>query len=220
MRCSRALLLSCLSLCSARPAAAQAFLGRILDDASGSHVALASVALIDGTGKPVLEVIADTAGRFRVVAPQPGLYSLRVAALGYKPTNTQQVRLDARIELRVELRLNASAVPVEPLRVVARRDYTAMRHRDFYKRAEWSSKTGFGDVLGRADIERMRPPSIRACAQFKIGIRRRTDGPKDPAGPQYLRDNRVSGRPGNHLRGTQRHAARVAGGTRAVQESF
>src|SRR5262245_49315323 len=128
MGCARPLLLFVLLIGSAAPVSGQAFAGRILDDASGSPVASATIGLLDESGKPVLEVLADSAGRFRVVATRPGSYSLRVSALGYQSSQTQQVRLDARIELRVELRLNVSAVPVEPLRVIARRDYTALRH--------------------------------------------------------------------------------------------
>jgi len=156
-----------MALLLAGPVTGQAFVGRILDEATGSAVALASIGLLDSSGNRLTEIVADTAGRFRVVAPGPGTYHLHVSALGYQSVNTREVRLDTRVELQVELRLSASAVPVEPLRVVARRTYTALRLRDFYKRMDWSSKSGFGDVLSYEDIQRMQAPSIERVFNSK-----------------------------------------------------
>lgn len=123
--------------------------------------------LLDRSGTGLADVVSDTAGRFRVIAPRPGVYRLHVSALGYQGMETTELKLDSRVELQLEVRLSASAVPVEPLRVVARRNYTAMRHKEFYKRADWSGKTGFGDILRYDDIERMRAPTVERLLNSK-----------------------------------------------------
>ncbi len=144
-----------------RTVQAQAILGHVHDAITTSPVALANVRLVDAAGAEVAIVASDSAGRFRVRAPRPGRYQLNVSALGYTTFQSDVLQLDNRVELQIALRLSASAIAVEPLRVVGRRRYVNVgRVQEFYSRAEWARKTGFGHNYRREDIERMRPPSV------------------------------------------------------------
>jgi hypothetical protein len=140
---------------------AQAILGHVRDAATNTPVAVASLWLLDGKQTEVVSITSDTTGRFRLRAPRPGPYTLRVHALGYTPFESETLQLDNRVELQLEIRLSASALAVEPLRVVGRRNYAnAGRLAEFHARAEWVRKTGFGDVYTRADIERINAPTV------------------------------------------------------------
>ena len=145
----------------AQNAQAQVVVGRVLDQITGSPVQLASIQLLGADGTVLNETVADSAGRFRVTAPRPGDYHISARALGYSTMQTSGLRLDNRVEMLVEVPLSAAALPVQPLRVLARRTYGGNnRLAEYQRRVEWTDKSGLGKVIKRADIERMRPSGI------------------------------------------------------------
>jgi hypothetical protein len=140
---------------------AQVVVGRVLDQISGSPIRLANIQLLAADGAVLHETVADSAGRFRVAAPRPGDYRISARALGYSTLQTSELRLDNRVEMLVEVQMSAAALPVQPLRVLARRTYGGNnRLAEYQRRAEWTDKSGLGKVIQRADIERMRPSGI------------------------------------------------------------
>ena len=155
-----ALLLSLPLLLAAQAVSAQSVIGRILEDASGRPIATADVRLIDRAGAVRASSVSDTAGWFRLVAPIPGRYTVRASALGYVSTQTVALDADEGVELSVEVRLSTDALPLEPLRVVAKRTYRVGRLAEYYNRAEWSRKTGFGKVFMRDELERSKPTTL------------------------------------------------------------
>jgi len=65
------------------PSLAQTLEGSLTDRESGLPVDGALVLLMDGEGQELLGRISDEEGLFRLVAPGPGSYRLRVVRIGY-----------------------------------------------------------------------------------------------------------------------------------------
>ena len=102
-------------------APAQTIVGRTLDLTSGNPVVAAEIELVDSRGETRARSITDSLGWFRLSSPQAGKYFVRANSIGYAVTRSDTVTLAERVELQVELRLSATAVPVTPLRIVAQR---------------------------------------------------------------------------------------------------
>jgi carboxypeptidase family protein len=150
-------IISLIALCLPGAGAAQVILGQVFDETSGAPVPAAEVVLVDRSGLTRGRSLADSAGWFRLSAPVPGRYSVRANSLGYSKLETTELNLEKGVELHLELRLSATAVPHEPLRIVAQRSYRMGRLGEYYDRAQWTRKTGFGRVYMRDDIERLNP---------------------------------------------------------------
>jgi hypothetical protein len=158
-RMARLLIAAILLLLTALPLSGQIITGRVLDDATGQPVRSAEVRLLDRSNAPRPSVISDSLGRFRIAAP-PGEYHLRASSLGYAQVETREFTLKERTELQVELRLNVSAVPIVPLRVLGQRAYRPSKLDEFNRRAAAVRQSGFGHILGREEIERTKPVSM------------------------------------------------------------
>lgn len=114
--------------------AGQQVQGRVVDHGSGAAVPGAAVALEDSTGQVLRRVLADEGGAFWLWHTEPGEFLLSAERIGYAPVTDQTVRLDSGQVVRVELRMEPQAVPVEPLRVLARREVTRYTADEFYDR--------------------------------------------------------------------------------------
>jgi carboxypeptidase family protein len=62
---------------------AQTFQGRVVDDRDERPVATALVRLVDAQGEALAVAIADSTGFYSVEAPEPGIYRLEAARLGF-----------------------------------------------------------------------------------------------------------------------------------------
>ncbi len=113
--------------------AVQQVQGRVLDR-EGEPVAGATVVLEDSTGAVLRSVVADDGGRFWLWHAEPGEYRLSAERIGYAPVMGQPVQLDPGQVVRVELRMEPQAVPLEPLRVLTRREVTRYTPDEFYDR--------------------------------------------------------------------------------------
>jgi hypothetical protein len=92
--------------------------GRVLT-AAGQPVAAAEV-ILERDDRLIARTATDPGGYFRLVAPAPGPYRLRIEALGYGVWE-REVRL-ADGTLRVAVELEVRAVAVDPITVRGRRD--------------------------------------------------------------------------------------------------
>ena len=146
------------ALCGAGPASAQLVTGKVIEEGTDRPVAGAEVELVDSLGVRRASVVADTSGAFRVTAPLPGIYRLRVGHIAYAPMETQSVHAAANVEIEIELRLSPTAVALEPLRVVGRSTYNAGWLQEYYDRASVTRRTGIGRVFFRDDVERENTP--------------------------------------------------------------
>ena len=78
----------CLLLVAPGALAAQTFQGRVLEDGAETPVATALVSLVDEEGDQVGVSIADSAGAYRLEAPEPGIYRLRAERIGFATFET------------------------------------------------------------------------------------------------------------------------------------
>jgi hypothetical protein len=114
-------------------AAAQQIQGRVLDR-EDQPVPGATVTLEDSTGEVLRSVVADDGGRFWLWHTEAGDFRLSAERIGYAPVLGQPVRLEPGEVVRVELRMEPQAVPLEPLRVLTRREVTRYTPDEFYDR--------------------------------------------------------------------------------------
>ncbi len=99
------------------PVQAQLVQGRVLDRATGQGVEGALVLLLDQTAREVDGALTDGAGVFRVQAPNPGGYLLRVERIGYETVTSDVVRVGSATVSGILLETGQSAIELEELRV-------------------------------------------------------------------------------------------------------
>lgn len=109
-----------LAISLASPLHAQGVRGIVMSGEGGQTIEGAAVSLLDSSGIRVGGMFSDASGRFAVRAPGPGRYSVRAVRIGYRPTHSALVALDAGQV--VELTLSMQPVPVELPAVVTRGD--------------------------------------------------------------------------------------------------
>lgn len=154
-----ALLAGVLLACST-PAAAQMVSGTVVEDGTDQPVAGATIELMDTTGLRRGTVVADTSGAFRILVPQPGVYRLRVSHIAYATTETPTINAEMGTQVELELRMNPTAVALEPLRVVGRSAYNAGWLQEYYDRAVNTRRSGIGRVFFRDEVERENVPYV------------------------------------------------------------
>ena len=91
--------------------ATQEVRGNVIDGATGALVEGAMVLLFDADGQRVNGVLSGTSGFFRVDAPTPGRYRLRVERIGYANTETELFDVAAGTVTRQDV--TTSVKPVE-----------------------------------------------------------------------------------------------------------
>ena len=142
--------LSLATVASARPAAAQAIRGVVLDDRTGSPVAGAAVRLV--VRDSVRRAIAsDEFGRFLMSLPGGGSYALEVVRIGYETARSQELLVELGDTLSVEFRVLPEAVLLLPLLVTAKS--SAGRNLFEKRKEEW----GRGIFLGPDQIDSIAP---------------------------------------------------------------
>jgi hypothetical protein len=169
-----ALLLLLASL--ATPASAQVVRGKVLDAATGDPVPQAEVTATTVEGRGAGRTRAGTDGSFTLDLRAPGTIRLRAERSGYRPTLTDTLPVDARETLEVELRLSATAVAIEPLRVTARLAPPRRRSLEMagvYER----ERDGFGRRLFREDLERQSNMNLAQILVRVQGTTRIQHGP-------------------------------------------
>lgn len=71
------------SMLATSPVHAQTFQGRVVDDRDERPIATALIRLVDESGEQRAVSIADSSGFYRLDAPEPGVYRLQAARLGF-----------------------------------------------------------------------------------------------------------------------------------------
>lgn len=102
-------------------AESQAVEGRVLDEEDDRPVPTALVRLIDENGGEVALTAADSAGRYRVEADEPGVYRLTAERIGYEAMETpllEMGRPDGVYPL--DLLVRPAPIPIEGLEVTDR----------------------------------------------------------------------------------------------------
>ncbi|MBR9988986.1 MAG: carboxypeptidase regulatory-like domain-containing protein [Gemmatimonadetes bacterium] len=164
----RVALLAAVLLIAGTPAAAQLVTGVVVEGGTELPVAGASLELMDTTGLRRGSAVADTAGAFRIMVPQPGVYWLKVSHIAYTSAETVTFSAAVGVEVKLELRMMPSAVALEPLRVVGRSDYNAGWLQEYYERAVWTRRSGMGRVFFRDEVERANLPTTSTFLTYLL----------------------------------------------------
>ena len=104
-------LLAVVSAFTTAPLHAQTFQGRVVDDRDETPIPTALIRLVDEDGKQRAVSIADSAGFYRLDAPEPGVYRLEAARLGFENLETPLLEaLNADGTYAVDLLMRAQPV--------------------------------------------------------------------------------------------------------------
>jgi outer membrane receptor for ferrienterochelin and colicin len=120
-------------------------------------------------GAQHVSVLTDTLGRFLLIAPRAGDYELRAIRLGYATTVVPSIAVLGSETVDVELSLAVAAIPLEPLRVVARGRTISRYLSDvgFYDREQ----NGVGSFLTRYEIEKRGGFQLSDVLRSVSGVR-------------------------------------------------
>lgn len=150
-----ALILSVLVAAVAVPvgARAQEVHGTLLAAETGTPLPYGTVELLDSNLTPVATAYSDEEGRFGLLAPAPGRYSLLGSHLTAQPLISGPMDLVAGQVATVELRLALQPIELDSLLVSVRPEYRALVRKGFYRRA----KTESGTFITPEQVEKWRP---------------------------------------------------------------
>jgi hypothetical protein len=144
---------------------AQLLRGRVLNAVSRAPVSGVQVTV---KGINTATALTDTTGWFRVGLAGAGDYSLQTSVLGYQSIE-QKLAVNAGEELIVDVVISPTAIPINPITIVARGNANGLA--GFYARAEAVKRLGGGAVLMKSDIEKRN--ATRASHLFSVvaGVR-------------------------------------------------
>ena len=138
-----------LSLGAVLPVRAQTIQGTVVDQKTDEPIQFASVALVTKEGSVTKMAITDSEGTYRLTAPEPGIYSLRVDVAGYNTLNGIQFRARVSQTLTFDLRV-WGLTELAPVVVEAEREPFAPGPLEgFYER----QKLGRGHFITREEME-------------------------------------------------------------------
>lgn len=133
---------------NATPASAQVVLGRVVDAATATPLADASVILFDSTNVEVARTHSDERGRFVFQLSGPGVFQLEVSLFGFEATNSAPFRTESD-SIEVDIALVAAPVQIDPLLARGESRKPKLVASGFYARQE----RGFGSYLEREHID-------------------------------------------------------------------
>ena len=139
----------------ATPLAAQSVRGKVLDAATGEGIAAVAVQALSAEGRDVGHTRTAADGSFQLQLRAPATVRIQAQRAGYRATLTDGLPVAMREAVEVEVRLSATAVAIEPLRVTARVEPPKRRNLElngFYER----ERLGIGKYVRREEIE-LRP---------------------------------------------------------------
>lgn len=165
---SRVALLTIALLATGTPAAAQLVSGKVVEEGTEQPVAGATIELMDTTGLRRGMVVSDTAGSFSIMVPQPGLYRLRLSHIAYATAATEVINAALGVQVELELRMNPTAVSLEPLRVVGRSSFNAGWLSEYYDRAVQTRRSGIGRVFFRDEVQRENVPAVSTFLTYLL----------------------------------------------------
>lgn len=155
----RGLLLAGVALLSVPlPLSGQVVQGHLTDGRTRFALGSAAVSLCDSVGEVVARAASNYLGAFKIPAPSPGRYFLRVEALGYRPEDSEPFELDRGETTTVDLSLSPQPIELDPLMVETRRRriVSSLQERGFYERRD----QGAGSFLTLEQIRRW--PAVSA----------------------------------------------------------
>jgi hypothetical protein len=160
------------TLAPARPAGAQTVQGTVLDAASSLPIFTAEVALLATDDSIAGRYITDTNGWFVGRVPDAGSYRIRATRIGYASFTTDTFVVVPGQVAVVELRLQPSPTPLDPLEVVVGGRSPRLVRVGFYSRRA----KGFGYFRTPEDLEDLQPVFPEQLFYGMSGVRMLSDG--------------------------------------------
>jgi len=111
-----------LGLASAQGLRGQELRGRIVDASNGEPVGLAGVFILSSERDVVVGAASDTAGFYRISAPDAGEYFLYVQRLGYFENESPLLALEAGGTYGVDMEMRPEPFRLDPLEVTVRNE--------------------------------------------------------------------------------------------------
>ena len=179
-----------LTLFAAASAGAQVFVQGTVQNTDSMRLPGARVEMSDTTGRVVYAAITDSLGQFviRVAAPLLAYhYTVAADMIGYRSIRSPLTVQDQQ-QIDVRLTMAVDAIPLEPLRVSARRRYTRGLRDEYFDRADHLRRFGGGILIEYDALQRRAGstvnmivaehyPALRNCppAFFIDGMRATMD---------------------------------------------
>lgn len=163
--------LVCLLLVVSWPegAASQLIRGTVILSPSGRGVDGAEITLRDGADSTVARVLSDSTGAFSLSVPGPGRYALAASRIGLASV-VAYVQVGDREVVEVELSTTESAIPLDPLYVVARRRIARGTLDEFYDRMARMKQRGLGQFLTREELARLERSDVSLALERVPGL--------------------------------------------------
>jgi hypothetical protein len=181
---------SLLLLLSAPAVSAQVLVQGTVANTDSVRLIGVRVELADSSARINYTAITDSTGAFliRIAAPvNTRRFRVRADMLGYRATSAMLEVQDQQV-LDVRLTMDVSAIPLEPLKVAARRRYTRGLRDEYYDRADHIRRMGGGTIIEYDQLQRRagsnlnllvaeQYPALRNCppAFFIDGMRATMD---------------------------------------------
>jgi hypothetical protein len=156
-RIRNALLLASVVCCLLpRNAEAQLVRGRVIEAEGANPIKHATLELLDDRARVVARVTVDSLGAFRVRGWEAGKYRLRTTALGFKSVQSDILELATGDVFDLTIKLDANAVPLEPVVVNARarESLAEIALAGYYDRRDAGQRLGLGRFFDRGAIAR------------------------------------------------------------------
>jgi len=160
----RILTTSALLALLAAPLSAQSVRGKVLDAATGEGIAEAAVQALGADGHNVGRARTGPDGSFQMPLRAAATVRIEAQRTGYRTTLTDALPVALREAVEVEVRLSATALAIEPLRVTARVEPPHRRNLElngYYGR----ERQGIGEYLRREDIEKRASSNLAQVLQ-------------------------------------------------------
>lgn len=138
-------------LALATPVAGQVLQGRVVADDTGQPLVGAEIIVLNWKDQPRVRGVTDTAGQFLIQIDQEGEYKIQVSHIGYARFTSKDLWVPRRETVQIRVRLGVSAIPLEPIEVVARMAVEEVHLRAFNERRLNPGRVG-GYFLTRDDI--------------------------------------------------------------------
>lgn len=154
------------------PGEQQGVQGRIIDPATGSPVPNAEVTLGRPEGGFQRKAITNSSGFFRVLSPWLGTFTLQATALGYKPVESDSLRIEPGELTVVEVEMPPEPIDLAPLVVLAEPRDFHLDTQGFYHRVE----QGIGHFITPDEMEIRQPLDFADLLRDVPGLRISREG--------------------------------------------
>jgi hypothetical protein len=160
------------ALLSSSPVHGQGIAGKILDADTNRGVEGVHLILMDTDGSPYAEAVSGSGGTFTLRVPRGGQWVLNATRLGYETILSAPFRASPTEGVVVEVWMTAEPIALEENLVVTGRTSAGSPDiRDFRLRLEQGNRSGVGQFVSRADVERKGASRASELLQSMGGIR-------------------------------------------------